>query len=109
VSRHYTRSARISALAQHKLQEQRRQIKPPALFPVRQNRAKHAPGTGASKKVLLIGSLVVRVTRREHHALDAQIHHFIEEGAYRFRIRAVEQSRIGGNAESALERFFDGL
>src|SRR5215467_12167241 len=59
--------------------------------------------------MLLVGSLVIGVSRREHHALHAEVHHLVEESAYAFGIGAVEQSRIRGHAESALYGLFHTL
>src|SRR5256885_4435064 len=55
--------------------------------------------------MLLVGSLVVRVPRRKHHAFDAQLHHLVKERAYALGIGTVEQSRIRGHAEAAVHRF----
>src|SRR5690349_24516672 len=59
--------------------------------------------------MLLVGSLVVRVPRRKHHALNAELHHFVEEGAHALGIGAVEERRVGGHAEAALECFLDSI
>lgn len=59
--------------------------------------------------MILIGSLVVGVAWREHHALDAQFHHVIEKPADALRIGAIEKSGVGGNAEAAGESQFDGF
>ena len=57
--------------------------------------------------MFLVWGFLVRVAGGEHHALDAQVHHFVEEGAHRLRIGAIEQRGVGGDAETALEGFFD--
>ena len=46
---------------------------------IRQDRAKHAAGAGASQKVFLVGGFVVGVARGKHHAFDAEVHHLVEE------------------------------
>ena len=79
------------------------------LLAVREDRAEHAAGAGAAEEMLLVGGLVVGVAGREHHALDAQVHHFVEEGADGFRVGAVEQRGVGGDAEAAVEGFFDAV
>ena len=59
--------------------------------------------------MLLVGSFVVGVSRGEHHPLDAEVHHFVEKGADRFRIRAIEERGVGCDAEAALQGFFHGV
>ena len=71
--------------------------------------AEQAAGAGASEEMLLVGSLVVGVAGGEHHAFDAEVHHFVEEGADGFWIGAVEERGVGGDAEAALQGFFDGV
>ena len=76
------------------------------------NLAEELPRFFAAEEVLLVGRFVVGIAGRKHHALDAQLHHFVEELADALRIRAVEQSSVGGDAEAALERqanAFDGF
>ena len=51
--------------------------------------------------MLLIGRLVVGVAGRDHHAFDAEVHHFVEERADALRIGAIEQRGVGGDAEAA--------
>ncbi len=62
-----------------------------------------AARAGAAEEMLLVGRLVVGVAGREHHALDAELHHFVEEGADALRIGAVEERGVGGDAEAALD------
>ena len=99
----------IIALAHQELQEQRRHVEFPFLLAIRQDRAEQPPRARASQEVLLVGSLVVGISRREHHALDAEIHHLVEEGAHALGIGAVEQSGVGGDAETAAQRFFNSF
>jgi hypothetical protein len=61
------------------------------------------------RKCFLIGSLVVGVAGREHHAFKAELHHVVEEGADGFGIGAVEQRGVGGDAEAEAEGFLDGV
>src|SRR5579872_407336 len=109
VSRHAPRSARISPLSHQKLKKKRRQIKPPTLLAIRQDRAKHPPRPRPPQKMLLIRSLVVRVPRRKHHALKPKLHHLVEKPPHRFRIRPVKQSGIRGNPEAAPQRLFNRI
>ncbi len=57
--------------------------------------------------MFLIGSFVVRVTRRKHHAFESKLHHVVEEGAHGFGIGAVEQRGVRGDAEAATQSFFN--
>ena len=57
--------------------------------------------------MLLVGSFFVGVAGREHHAFDAEFHHFVEECADAIGVGAVEERGIGGDAETALEGFLD--
>jgi hypothetical protein len=66
-------------------------------------------GALGPEEVLLIRCLGVAVARRDHHALDAQVHHLVEELAHPQRARPVEQGRVRGDPESAAERFLDAL
>ena len=59
--------------------------------------------------MLLIRSLFVAVAGREHHAFDAQGHHFVEESAHALRVGVIEQRRVGRHAEAALDGFLDGV
>src|ERR1700730_11952389 len=104
VGRHAPRRAWVSPLAHEELKEQRRQIEAPVGIAVRKNGAEHAARTCASQEVLLVGGFVVRVSRRKHHAFDAQLHHLVEKRPHTLGICSVEQSRIGSNPESMLER-----
>ncbi len=38
-----------------------------------------------------------------------ELHHVVEEGAYGFRIGAVEEGGVSGDAEAAGQGFFDGI
>src|SRR5215471_10254499 len=100
---------RIVALAHQEFEEQRRHIESPLGIAVRQNGAEKSSRSSASKEVLLVRRFIVRVSRREHHAFDAQFHHFVKEGANTVGIGAVKQRRIRGNPESALQSLFDSL
>lgn len=57
--------------------------------------------------MLLIRRFIIGIAGRKHHALDAQLHHLVEEGAHAVGIGAVKQRRVGCDAETALQRFFD--
>src|SRR5579862_3294420 len=96
-------------LAHEELHEQRRQVEAPVLVAIRQNCPEQPPGTGPAQKVLLVGSFFVGVARREHHALDAQLHHVVEKGAYAFGIGPVKQRSVGGDPEAAAQGFSNGV
>ena len=61
------------------------------------------------RKRCLIRRLLVAVARREHDALDAHAHNFIEERANTVRIGSIEEGGVGGDAETALDRFLDAF
>jgi len=63
----------------------------------------------AAEEVLLIGRLVVGVTRGKHQAFNTQIHHLVEELAHAFGVRPFEESRIRSHAEAALQGFAHSL
>ena len=107
--RHAPGGAGVVALAHEEFQEQRRQIEAATCDCGSTDRTEEAPGSGASQEVLLIRRLVVRVSGREHHALDAQFHHFVEESPNALWIGTVEQRCVGGNAETAGQRFLDSF
>ena len=67
------------------------------------------PGAGASQEVLLVGGLFVGVAGGKHHALDAQLHHVVKEGAHALGIGPVKKRGVGGDPEAALQGFADGL
>ena len=78
-------------------------------FAIGEHGAEQAPGTAAPEEMLLVGRLVVGVAGREHHALDAQLHHFVEECAHAVGIGAIEKRGVRGYAEAASQRFFDAV
>ena len=55
--------------------------------------------------MFLIRRLAVGVAGREHHALNAQVHHLVEEGANAFGLSAVEQRGVRSHTKPALESF----
>ncbi len=61
------------------------------------------------EKFVLVGGFFVNVAGREHHALDFKFHHLVEKLADVFRVGAGEKSRVGRDAEAALDRLLDGL
>src|SRR5258708_10310274 len=63
----------------------------------------------ATHEVLLVGRFVVGVSGREHHALNAEVHHLVKECANAVGIGAVKQSGVGGHAEAALQVFLDAF
>src|SRR6266581_7422814 len=96
-------------LAHQKLQEQRRLVELPPALRVRQERGEEVVGALGAKEMLLVGRLRVAVARRDHHALDAQIHHGVEELAHPERVGAVEERRVRGHPEATTERLLDPL
>ena len=50
--------------------------------------------------MLLVGRFVIRISRRNHHALDPNFHHLVEERAHAIRVGAIEKRRIRSNAEA---------
>ena len=64
---------------------------------------------GTPQKVLLIGSFVVRIAGRKHHAFHSERHHLIEEITHALRIRAIEKRCVRGNPETPLNGFTDSL
>src|SRR5438874_67505 len=96
-------------LAHEELEEQRRLVELPAPLRVREHGPKELVGALAAQEVLLVGRLRVAVARRDHHALDAEVHHRVEELAHAQRVGAVEERRVGRDAESTPERLADPL
>src|SRR5713226_6257627 len=100
ISWHAPWSASISSLAHQKLEEQLRLVELPTRFAIRQNCPEQAPRASPPEEVFLVGRLVVGIAGGEHHAFDAQLHHFIEKRADALRIGAVEQSCVRCDAEA---------
>src|SRR5512145_997691 len=96
-------------LAHEELEEQRRLVEPPAPLRLREDRREEVVRAPGAQEVLLIGRLGVAVARRDHHALDAQIHRLVEELAHPQGVRSVEKRRVGGHAEASTERLPDRL
>ena len=59
--------------------------------------------------MLLVGGGRVAVAGRDHHSLDIQVHHGVEELAYSQGRSAIEQGGIGGDPEPASHRFLYGF
>src|SRR6267143_2844561 len=96
-------------LTHEELEEQRRLVELPAPLRVREHRREQLVGALATEEMLLVGRLRVAVTRRDHHALHAEVHHRVEELAHSQRVGAVEERRVGRDAEAAPERLPDPL
>ena len=77
-----------------------RLVELPALLAVRQDCAEQPPGAGAAEEVFLVGGFVVGVAGGKHHALDAEVHHLVEERPDAFGIGAIEEGGVGGDAEA---------
>src|SRR6266849_10255206 len=86
VGRHAPGRAGIMPLTHQELEKQRRKIETPIGLAIRKNRAEQPPGASATEKMLLIRRLLVRISGREHHALNAQLHHLVKKSANAFRI-----------------------
>ncbi len=68
-----------------------------------------SPRLPLAQEVLLVGSLVVAVPGREHHALDAEVGHLVEERPDALGVGALEQGRVGRDAEAPLHCLPDAL
>ena len=101
--------ARIIALAHQEFEEKRRLVEFPAFLAVCQDCAEQAPSSRAAEEMLLVRGFVVGIAGGKHHALDANLHHFVEEGAHALGIGAVKKRGVGGYAEATLQRFFDSV
>src|SRR5437870_8730749 len=103
------RRALVVALAHEELEEQRRLVELPAALRARQDPREQLVSALPAEEVLLVGSLRVTVARRDHHALDAEVHHGVEELARPERVGAVEESRVRRDPEAPPERRPDRL
>src|SRR5206468_1830855 len=81
VSRHPPGRAGVVAAADEKLQKERAVVELPAFFGFVQDGRKKPPRLGASEEMFLVWRFVVAVAGGDHHPFNAQVHHFIEEGA----------------------------
>src|SRR5262249_56941176 len=61
-------------LAHEELQEERRLVETPAALRVREDPREEIVRALRAQEVLLVGRLRIAVARRDHHALDAEIH-----------------------------------
>src|SRR5499426_1425954 len=98
------RSALEVLLAHEELQEQRRLVEPPAALGIREDLREKLVRSLGPQEMLLVWRLGVAVAGRDHHALDAEVHHLVEELAHPERAGPVEQGRVGGDPETAPER-----
>src|SRR4030095_16909267 len=96
-------------LAHQELEKQRRLVETAAPLRIREDRREEVVRALGAQEVLLIGRLGVAVARRDHHALDAEIHHLVEELAHAGRVGAVEQRGVGRYPEAAAQRLADAL
>src|ERR1700733_15586234 len=97
------------ALAHEKFHEQRAEVEAPAFAAVAQNLTEKLARFFPAEEMFLVGSFIVGVAGREHHALDAQVHHIVEEVAHTLRIGAIEERRVGSYAEAPLQRISNCL
>src|SRR5260370_33005833 len=70
------------------------------LLSVGENGAEHPARLRLAKEMVLVGSLVVGVARRDHHAFNSRRHHLVEVRANAVGIGAVKERRVGGNPEA---------
>src|ERR1700691_1803914 len=90
-------SAREIEVALKELKEQRREVELPTFPGVLKDLLEEGLRLVAMEEVFLVGCFLVGVTGREHHALNAEGYHLVEELADMSRIGAVEEGRIGGD------------
>src|SRR5256885_14084128 len=83
------------ARAHEELEEEGRLVELPAALRIRQDAREQLVGPLPTEEMLLVGRLRVTVPRRDHHALDAEVHHRVEELARTERVVAVEKRRVG--------------
>src|ERR1700733_8501468 len=107
--RHSPRSAGQIFLAHQELHKDGRSIEAPCLLAIREDRPKQLLRPRTPKKVLLVGSLVIGVSRRNHHALHTGHHQLIEVCAYAIRISTIKQCGVRSNAEARFYRNPDSL
>ncbi len=103
------RRAFVVHAALEEFDEVGREVELPGFFAVFEDFAEELFRLFAFQKVLLIRGFLVGVARRDHHALDAEGHDFIEEFRDFFRLGTVEECGVGGDSEAALDGFFDGI
>ena len=75
-------------------------IELPGLLPVRKNRPEEPARARAAEEMLLVRSFFVGIAGGDHHALDADLHHFVEEGAHAVGVGSIEERGVGGDAEA---------
>ena len=96
------RSALKVALTHEELKKERAHVELPALLAIGKNHLKELIGLAATKKTILIGGLVVGVSRADHHAFNTKFHHLVKEPAHRSRIGGLKERGVGGDAETHL-------
>src|SRR5581483_8445703 len=108
VGRVAPRRALEVVLAHEEAQEEGRLVEPPPLLGPAQHLAEQVVGARLEQEVLLVRRLRVAVAGGDHHPLDAQVHHLVEELAHPQRGGAVEERAVGGHPEAALHGLADG-
>ena len=58
-------------------------------------------GIGLGQEMLLVRRFGVAISRRDHHAFDTEVHHFVEELTIRIDVAARKESRICRDAKPA--------
>ena len=56
------------------------------------------------EKTLLVRRFVICITGTDHHSFNTEIHHLIEKLSNRIRVCTIEERRVCGDAESAIDR-----
>jgi len=103
------RGAVVIHVSLQELEEIRGEIEFPRLLPVGEDLLKEFFRPFATEKVLLIRGFLIAVAGGEHHALDLELHHFIEKLPDAVGIGTFEKGGVGGDAESPGDRLFDSF
>ena len=68
-------------------------------------RPEQPPSSRPSQKMLLVRRFIVRISRRKHHAFNAQLHHLVKKLAHALRVGAIKKRGVRRHAKPALHRF----
>src|SRR4029453_17574341 len=86
--------ALVVPLPHEELEEQRRLVEAPPPLRVRQDAPEEVVRPLLAEEVLLVGRLGVAVAGGDHHPLDAELHHRVEELPHPLGVGALEQGRV---------------
>jgi len=103
------RGAVVIHVSLEELEKIRGKIEFPGLLPIFEDLLKEFFCPVATEEMLLIGGFLIAVAGGEHHALDLELHHFIEKFPDSVGIGAFEKGGVGGDAESTCDRLLDSL